>query len=173
MIAYISFTICVSLVIIDQFIKSAVSVYLSKTASITVISGILNLTYTENTGAAFGIMKGQRWFLIGVTAIIILAGIFLILFKKIKSNFAIICITLIISGGIGNLIDRFFLRYVVDYIELKFIPGFAIFNFSDILVVVGTIMLAIYIIFYEKIEKENKKIAPLTIDEILSGDTNG
>ena len=88
---------------------------------------IVNLTYTENQGAAFSIMSGKQWFTVGFATVALI----------------------IVSGGIGNLIDRFRIGYVVDYIELK-VFRFAIFNFADICVTVGVFLLMVYILFFYK-----------------------
>ncbi len=109
---------------------------------------IINLTYTENTGAAFSLMSGKSWFTIGFTSVaLILFTIYMIKTYK-NSKFIMTVMTVIIAGGIGNLIDRIRLGYVVDYIEVRLFR-FAIFNFADICVTVGMVILLIYIIFIE------------------------
>ena len=80
-----------------------------------------------------------------MTGIVILAGIVLIATKKIKSKFYLTCAVMVISGGLGNLIDRVLKGYVVDFIEVQF-TNFAVFNFADILVTVGAIAIMIYVI---------------------------
>lgn len=80
-----------------------------------------------------------------MTGIVILAGIVLIATKKIKSKFYLTCAVMVISGGLGNLIDRVLKGYVVDFIEVQF-TDFAVFNFADILVTVGAIAIMIYVI---------------------------
>lgn len=87
--------------------------------------------------AAFGMLENQRWFFIILTVAVVLAGIYYILSGKLKSNYLLVCFMLIISGGIGNLIDRIFRGYVIDYIEVLFVH-FAVFNFADILVTCGS-----------------------------------
>lgn len=116
---------------------------------------ILNFTYTENSGAAFGIMSNQRYLLLFITIAAMIAAIYLLMSKKITHNFLIWCVTLIIAGGIGNLIDRLFRAYVVDYIDVRVI-NFAIFNFADCCVVIGTIGLLYYVIFLDGKAKKAK-----------------
>lgn len=117
---------------------------------------ILDLTYLENDGAIFGSMSGQKWFLIGFTSLVILAGI-VVLFKVYRrSRLLDVAIALFIAGGIGNLIDRIRLSYVVDMFEIKLFR-FAVFNVADICVTVAFVLLIYYALFIDpKIEKAKK-----------------
>ena len=120
---------------------------------------IFDLTYLENDGAIFGVMSGQRWFLVGFTGIIVLLGIVLLIKFYRRSKFLNVAIALFIAGGIGNLIDRFRYAYVVDMFELKLFK-FAIFNVADICVTFAFVMLLIYGLFIDpKIEKAKKEKA--------------
>lgn len=123
--------------------------------SIPVWDGVLHWTYLRNEGAAFGIFPNQRWLLVGLTSVLIIVGIYLLAARKIKSPFLIWAACLIVAGGLGNLIDRVFRHYVIDYIEVRLIH-FAIFNFADCCVVVGTIMLILYLLFGEWLLKKRK-----------------
>ena len=136
------------LILVDFFSKRAAIQYL-KNSSIEIISGILRFTYVENTGAAFGIMKDMRWFFILLT--VVLLAILFYLFKKsyVKNLFMRTGLLLIISGAIGNLIDRILFGYVVDFIDF-YIIDFPVFNVADCLICVGAAMLLIYYIFIEK-----------------------
>ncbi len=135
------------LVAIDQIIKLLVLEHLEPIGSLTLIDGVIQLKYAENTGAAFGSFSGKTTLLSVFTLVIIVAGILYLMIKKRKIDVEYICISLIVAGGLGNLIDRVFRGYVVDYIEPLFID-FAIFNFADILVTCSSIFLAIWL-FYE------------------------
>lgn len=143
----------------DQLIKLLVLEYLQPIGSLPLIDGVLQLRYAENTGAAFGSFSGQTNALSIFTLIVILVGIFFLLSKKIKFGVEYVCIVLIIAGGAGNVIDRVFRGFVVDYIEPLFID-FAIFNFADILVTCSAIVLIIWTIYdiyrEHKAEKELK-----------------
>lgn len=120
---------------------------------------IFDLTYVENDGAIFGSMSGQRWFLIGFTAIVIIAGFFLMLRLRKRSKLLISAMLLFLAGGVGNLIDRVRLGYVVDMIEVKLFK-FAVFNVADIFVTFAFVMLLIYTVFIDpKIEKAKKAAA--------------
>lgn len=153
------------LVASDQFIKVWAVRELTDGVSREFIklgdSEIVNLTYTENTGAAFSIMSGEQWFTIGFAAVaMILFTIYMI--KNYKNSFPpMLFSAMVISGGIGNLIDRIRIGYVVDYIEVKLFR-FAIFNFADICVTVGVALLMLYILFFSPHNNENKDIKEST-----------
>ena len=118
---------------------------------------ILDLNYLENDGAIFGSMSGQKWFLVGVTSIVIAVGIVAMFRYMKKSKFVSLIICLFVAGGIGNLIDRIRLGYVVDMFEIKLFD-FAIFNFADMCVTIAFCMALVYTLFIEpKLEKAEKK----------------
>ena len=141
----------------DQAVKYWAATELKPIHSMDFISvggkKLVDLTYLENTGAIFGSMKGQRWFLIGFTSLILIIG-FVVLFKYMKrSKVLSLAITLFLAGGIGNLIDRVRLSYVVDMFEFK-IMNFSIFNVADICVTLAFVLLLIYAFIIDpKIEK--------------------
>ncbi len=116
---------------------------------------IMDLTYAENTGAAFSSFQGSKVFLI-VLPIALVIFLLVYLYKDSEKNpIFSYSIAAVIGGGIGNLIDRIRLGYVVDYLDLQLFD-FAIFNFADIFVVLGSIMILIYVIFIEKkVTKKN------------------
>ena len=143
------------LIVIDHIIKILVSNFLPFQEPITIIPGVLNLTYITNDGAAFGMFAGNIILLIILPVIVLGIGIFL-LFKRniINTTYLTVCTVMILSGGFGNLIDRVFKGSVVDYIDVAFYPfeNFAIFNFADCLLVIGTTLLLIYYVIYEPIK---------------------
>lgn len=150
----IFFLIILGIVLIaaDQFIKYWAVQTLMPVGSMEFIKfgdlEILGLTYTENTGAAFSSFRGQKWFLIGfVTLLLIFLVIFTVKYKYKRPVFLISSV-MVISGGIGNLIDRIRVGYVVDYLDVKLF-NFAIFNFADICVVLGAIIMLLFILFIE------------------------
>ena len=109
---------------------------------------VLGLRYCENTGAAFSSFSGARWFLvILVTVMLIVLLVFSVRYKHKRPLFLISSV-MIMSGGVGNLIDRVRLGYVIDYLDVKLF-NFAVFNFADICVVVGAILLLIFLFFIE------------------------
>lgn len=138
----------------DQLIKRLVVAQLQPVGSVTAIPGLLDFTYLENRGAAFGMLQDQRWFFIvatGLITVLLIAGLF---FYKKHSACSIAASILIIGGGVGNLIDRIFLGYVVDYIHVSFFPP--IFNFADCCVTVGTVLLMVHILFFSETKSEKR-----------------
>lgn len=117
---------------------------------------VLGFRYTENTGAAFSSFSGAGYFLIIFNIVVMAALIFFIRQMKFKSKTAYIAVMLVISGGLGNIIDRIRFGYVIDFLEFKFI-NFAIFNFADICIVSGAFLLLIYTLWIEIMEKKANK----------------
>jgi len=114
-----------------------------------IIDGVLNFHYIQNKGAAWGILSDNRWVFITITAILLLILPYLLYkFRKVHVMFSL-SLSLIIGGAIGNMIDRVFLGYVVDFIETAFI-NFPVFNVADSFVTVGAVMMFIYLIFIDK-----------------------
>ena len=109
---------------------------------------LINLTYLENRGAAFGILQDKRILFVILTLAIVLYLLYYFI-TNLKSNPLIlnIAFSLIISGALGNFYDRLFQGYVVDFIEFAFVD-FPVFNIVDILVTVGCGLLIIYILFH-------------------------
>ena len=153
MTKYAALAVAALLVGLDQWIKAWAAIGL--THRIAVIPGLFYLTYLENTGAAFGIFQGQTLALAIVSMVILAALLALLLSGKITDRLAIWGLALILSGGVGNLIDRLARGFVIDYLDFSALFGFPIFNLADCLVVIGTALVIIYIIFFE-----NKKAAP-------------
>ena len=108
----------------------------------------------ENRGAAFGMLRDARWVFITVTVISVAAIIWWMVFRRPESRLLRVSLLLILSGALGNLIDRVMLGYVTDMIDVAFID-FPVFNFADCCVVVGAVLFAIYVLFvYKEPEKE-------------------
>ena len=137
------------LVVIDQLIKSWALNTLAGASSVVVIPGLLQLTYVENRGAAFGIFQGKVGLLSIITMAVLIVAIFLLLTGKLKHRLLIWSVGLIIAGGAGNLIDRLTRTFVVDYLDISPLFQFPVFNFADCCVVVGTCLLAIYLLFFD------------------------
>ena len=135
--------------IIDQITKYITLKSLKPIGSIEVLNGILSFTYVENRGAAFGILQNARWLFIIITVLAIAAIIGYVFKVKPTDKTLLASLSLILSGAVGNMIDRIFRGFVVDMIEVTFID-YPVFNFADCCVVVGAILLAVYIIFIYK-----------------------
>lgn len=138
------------LILFDQIIKWVIENNMNLHDSFVAL-GFLRITYLQNYGAAFSILSGQKMILIIITLLIISFLIVFFVKKQIKDLLYIVSIVMVTSGGIGNLIDRIFRGYVVDYFDVTIWPfdDFAIFNFADCLVVVGIIIFAIKFIINE------------------------
>lgn len=134
----------------DQIVKLWVVNSLAPVVTMPIISGVLSFTYVENTGAAFGIFTGQRTLLIILVAAILCGACWLIFSGKVKGNLERLCVTLIISGGLGNLIDRVRHGFVVDFIDINQLFAYPMFNLADCFVVVGACLLVISVLLEGK-----------------------
>lgn len=136
------------LIAIDQIIKAGVLKYLAPIDTKTIIPGILNFTYTENRGVAFGMFSGGRVVFVLLTIAILLAVVWMIEKSKFDEPLFTLLLTMILGGAAGNLIDRIRLGFVVDFVHFNFFPY--IFNFADSCVVLGAIILGVYVSFFDK-----------------------
>ncbi len=151
----IGYTILIAvLVAIDQYSKFLAVEYLYTGDVITVIPHFLGLRYAENTGAAFSIFSNSTTFLIIITSISMIFLVLLLVFYKEIDKIEKFCLALIIAGGVGNLIDRIRLGYVVDMFEFLFMD-FAIFNVADSLVCIAAAIGLPYVAYNEY--KKSKK----------------
>ena len=141
----------VILVAFDQLTKWLVVKYLLPGGPISIIDGVFELRYLENRGAAFGIFQNRQWMFILLTLIIVAAVIWLyIKMPETKRMLPLRIISVaVISGAIGNLIDRILNSYVVDFLYFRLID-FPIFNVADIYVTVSAVIFIILFIFYYK-----------------------
>jgi signal peptidase II len=154
-------------VILDQITKMLVVNGMALYESIPLIKNVLSFTYIHNYGAAWGMLSDHRWVFIVVTALaIIVMPIFLYKYRNLHWMFGL-SLSLIIGGAIGNMIDRVFLGYVVDFIQATFID-FPVFNVADICVVCGAIMMFVYVAFIDKTLFSDKPKAAKT--EVTAND---
>ncbi len=164
--------VIVVLVVIDQLIKIWAIEALKPVGTMDFLHigdlDIMDLTYLENTGSAFGSFAGQRVLLLAVTIIGAAACIYILIRHAQKRPFLFWGLALVIAGGFGNMIDRIFRGgAVVDYLDLQLFD-FAIFNFADCCVSVGTVMLFIYILFMMD-KKPVEKTLPSSEQEDADG----
>lgn len=121
------------IILADQVTKHLVEKTLHLGQSIPVIPDYLHITLVKNPGAIFGVMAHGRWFFIGVTLVALVILFFLMRdFKGYK--FSRLGLTLIVSGAIGNLMDRIRFGYVVDFLDLRVWP---VFNIADVVLCLG------------------------------------
>ncbi|MBQ6838467.1 MAG: signal peptidase II [Clostridia bacterium] len=154
MSVFLTLLICAALIGADQLFKFLVIKYLKPIGFVNVIDGVLRFRYVENTGAIFGSFAAHTAVLTVFSLILLIATIIFLVKNKDKSKIVNVCLVLMISGGLGNIIDRIRLNYVVDFIEPLFVD-FAVFNFADCLITVGAFALVIYLII--DIIKDGKK----------------
>ncbi len=138
----------------DQITKLLAEKYLSNGA-VPFIKGVVQFNYVRNEGMAFSLFSGARWIFVAVTALVCAAALIYLFKDKCPSLWAYWSIGVIVSGGLGNLIDRAFYGYVIDFIEPVFI-NFAIFNIADCAVTLGAFSLIFYI-FSDFLKKEKKE----------------
>lgn len=143
------------IVVLDQVVKAVVSANIPLGEVIPAIPGLFHWTHFHNTGAAFSMLQGGRW-LFAAVCIIGLAVTVVLVWKKVLTNRAELwCLAAIFGGGIGNLIDRLRLGYVVDMIEVEFMD-FAVFNIADAFISCGAVALVVYVLFFDR-EKKPKE----------------
>lgn len=148
-------------VVVDQVVKYLVRVHIPLYASVGFLPGVMDLTYVQNTGAAFSLLSEHTWVLTLLSAVVSV-GILIVMAKGIfDDRLGRLSLALLLGGAVGNLIDRALLGFVTDMFETTFVH-FAIFNVADIGVVVGGILLCLHVIFAfgkgwkgEKEEEEN------------------
>ncbi len=141
------------IVALDQLVKYWALTVVRAAGEIPLIDGVFYCVYTENRGAAFSILQGQRWFFIIATAVAVAALIWLLKKKFVMGQWGRMAVLFIIGGALGNFIDRVRLGYVIDMFDFRLI-NFAVFNVADSFIVIGGIMGLIYFLFMdEKLRK--------------------
>ena len=142
----------------DQLTKVWASSALTEITTMPVIEDVIHFTYVENRGAAFGMLADHRWIFM-ILSVLGIGALFLwMLFDKSLTKPMKVILAMIIGGGIGNMIDRIMLGYVVDFIDCRFID-FYVFNVADSFVTVGCFLFVILIVLTELKEHKNKKTA--------------
>ncbi len=133
--------ITLSIILIDQITKYLVYTNISLNSSFSVLEGIFHLTYIQNTGAGFGILKDSVFLLSFIS--VIAAGIIIYSYPQLKNRLMQSAAALLLGGTIGNLIDRTFRGYVIDFLDLQIWPSF---NIADSAITVGAFILIIALI---------------------------
>lgn len=141
-------------VVLDQVVKTLVTAYIPYGGKVTVWPGVFHLTNIHNSGMAFSMLEGGRWFFLVMTLAAFVLLIVVLKKKWITHPVGLWALAAIAGGAVGNLIDRIRFGYVVDMIEVEFMR-FAVFNVADCFVVCGAILLVIYALFFEKKPKED------------------
>jgi len=135
------------IILLDQIIKFLVIANMNLFDSINVVENFFNITYVRNNGAAWSILSGNTLLLIVISIIALILIYFYFIKNQKLNNLENISYSLLIGGTVGNLIDRVFLGYVVDYLDFKiFSYNFPVFNLADICIVIGIFLICITLI---------------------------
>ncbi len=153
---YIYFGVTIFLVLLDQLFKYLAYFYLQPVSSVEAIPYLLDLVYVENRGVAFGMFQDMQWLFITITSIVIVVFVVLLIKYYKKSRMFSVAATLIIAGGIGNLIDRVWHGFVIDYLQLSFFDP--VCNFADYCITFGTVLLVVYLLFFSDKKEKTPKI---------------
>ena len=178
---FVIFLLMAVSVFLDQISKYLVVIYMDLYQSVDVIPGILRFTYIQNDGAAFGSMDDARWVFMLLSTVMIIAIVAYIVVKRPKDKLMIASLILITSGGIGNMIDRVRLGYVIDFIDFCAFPKIWmwVFNIADACVCVGAGMMILYLVLDMIREYKREKNAAAIADvgkpktDKVSEDRNG
>ena len=135
-------------VALDLVSKHLAVKYLKPIGTFKIIDGVFQLSYRQNTGAAFSILEGQQLFFIITTGILLLIIAYLLVANVVQSFPAACALACVFGGGVGNLIDRINTGYVVDMFDFCLI-NFAVFNVADIFITCGSILFILIYIFYK------------------------
>ena len=138
------------LVVADQLSKLWIVANIPLYGTVDALPGLFNLTYVQNTGAAFSSFQGMQW-LFALIFLVFTVGIVWEFSKKRLpfTTFDRWCIVAIYAGGLGNMIDRIRLGYVVDMIRLEFM-NFPVFNVADCLITCGCVVLIAHLVFFNR-----------------------
>jgi signal peptidase II len=130
----------------DLCIKKLAVLYLAPDQTYPLIKNILHLTYVQNTGVAFGLFKDQRPWLIFIGVIICATVVYFYARSDKCEAFFRACLAIVLGGSLGNLYDRIFYGYVIDYIDFRVFP---VFNFADIAINIGVFLILFSLLFRE------------------------
>ena len=147
------YILSIILIVIDQLVKAWVRAAIPLGSSIPFIPWVMDLTYTQNTGAAFSSFSGLTWLLslVSLAASVVIA---VLIWKNFfPGAWGKLSLSLILAGAVGNLIDRVFLGFVTDMFATTFID-FAVFNVADICVTVGGALRVVYVLLLWDKDKE-------------------
>ena len=142
------------LVAADQLVKYLVRANIPLGTSLPFLPGIMELTYWQNTGAAFSLFSVHTWVLTLISAVVSLVILGVLVKRVVAHPFGVAALSVVLAGAVGNLIDRVAFGYVTDMFNFQFMR-FAVFNVADVCVVCGGIAFCIYFLFfYDKLEKK-------------------
>jgi len=150
----IYYLIAAAVIVFDRVVKKLVVSNMVPWETIPVIEDIFHFTYVQNRGAAFSMWQGQWIILIGFPLAAIAGGLILIYLKRNKwDKLMLTSVAMICGGGLGNLIDRIMLGYVVDLFDFRVFP---VFNIADIFICVGCGLMILDVLFFERKNSSNE-----------------
>ncbi|MBQ3520408.1 MAG: signal peptidase II [Firmicutes bacterium] len=150
----IYYLIAAAVIVFDRVVKKLVVSNMVPWETIPVIEDIFHFTYVQNRGAAFSMWQGQWIILIGFPLAAIAVGLILIYLKRNKwDKLMLTSVAMICGGGLGNLIDRIMLGYVVDLFDFRVFP---VFNIADIFICVGCGLMILDVLFFERKNSSNE-----------------
>lgn len=139
------FALILLTVLADQISKYFVYQALYPDGSFQVIENLFSLIYVENRGIAFGMFQGQQWLFVIVTMFLIVLLLYLYFKKKVSGRLFTASVIFIIGGGVGNMIDRIFRGFVIDFLSISFFPP--VCNLADYFITIGAFLLILSIVF--------------------------
>ena len=146
--------VIIILPVLAELVRALIVNNVMPVGSVGVIPGLFSLTYSENRGVAFGLFQDGTLFFAVTTGIVIVVCVIFLIKNYKKSKLFSASLSLIIGGGLGNLFERIYHGYVVDYLSLSFFPP--ICNFADYCITAGTVCLIIYLLFFSDFLKSGK-----------------
>ncbi len=173
MVSYILAAITgIIFLVADQFTKVYISNNFEMAKSYEFLPGLIDITYIHNDGGAWGMLGGYTWVLLSITMVIMLICIALLLKYGVKDKLMFWAIILVLSGGVGNMIDRTFRDgNVIDFLHFEFFPTFPVFNVADCAIVIGSGLLMLYF-FLGIINDEKQKRLAMNTEVIKQNENN-
>lgn len=167
MVSYILAAVTGVIVLVaDQFTKVFVSNNFEMAKSYEFLPGLIDITYIHNDGAAWGMLGGYTWLLLSITIVVMLGCIALLLKWGLRDKLIFWSAMLVLSGGVGNMIDRIFRGgNVIDFLHFEFWPTFPVFNVADCAIVVGA-GLIILSLFKSIIDEQRQKSRAAVAEQI-------
>lgn len=143
-----------ALVALDQLVKYLVRSHIPLGGNVPFLPYLLDLTYVQNTGAAFSMLRSHTWVLTLTSTVVVLGMCVLLVKGFFKNRVGLFSAALVLAGGMGNLIDRVLFGFVTDMFQTTFMD-FAVFNVADCCITVGVPLLFLYVLLY--VGKDEKK----------------
>lgn len=173
MISYIlALTVGALILGVDQYTKYFIMNHFDLGQGTDFIKGLIDIVYIHNKGGAWGILEGHTWGLLAMTFIIMLVCIALLFKWGAKNKLVFWAMSLVLFGGVGNLIDRIFRDgNVVDFLHFEFWPTFPVFNVADCAIVIGVALLILYFVV-DTVKELKSKMSQNPVKAIKNDDAD-